>query len=199
MLKNEDYTNFDNCLLEIQSMLDGEEYLDNQYAEYSSYFAIRKDMLENNKNYSELSTAQQDVLLGLADNGNFFPAAYARALLLKENAEYEYDEPIILPEVSSSRKRNPALSNENTKTYKFEVYPNPAYDYVIVDYELKIEDNNAFVQISDNTGRIINTITLNNTAGQKVVNCKGMTSGLYNFVLKTNIKVLETKRISINN
>jgi len=104
-----------------------------------------------------------------------------------------------LPEINSQRKRNPALNTENSKDYKFEVYPNPAYDYVIIDYELKTEDKNSLIQISDNTGRIIKTITLNSAIGQKVFDCKGMTSGLYNFVLKTSRKVLETKRISINN
>ena len=198
-LNNNNFDDFDNIMVDIQNMLDGEEYNIEQFNEYSAYFTIVKDMLQNNKNYDDLSISQQDVLLDLADNGNYLPAAYARVILLRDNPEYEYEEPVILPEIYSPRKKNPALNSENSKDVKFKVYPNPAYDYVIIEYELRAEDKNAFVQISDNTGRIIKTITLNSSTGQKVVDCKGITSGLYNFVLKTNINVLEIKRISINN
>lgn len=183
----------------IQSRLDGSEYQMQQFSEYSDYLSIARDMLEKEKTYEDLNQEQKDVLYNLAEYGNFYPAAYARAILLRDNPEYVYEEPVILPEVNAYRKAKPVISSTVSSDYEFAVYPNPAYDYVIIDYKLKTGDKTAVLRISDNTGKVIKTISIDKPIGQQVIECSGITSGLYNFSLITKKKTVLSRKINIHN
>jgi hypothetical protein len=77
------------------------------------------------------------------------------------------------------------------------VYPNPAHDYLIIDYLVQPENKDAFILITDSKGGLINKIELNQASGQHIMNCRDLQSGLYYISLITNKNVVLTQKVTI--
>ena len=196
-LYENDFEALDIMMSDIGAMLDGEDYQQQQYQEYLGFMEIARIMHEDSLSYEDLTTSQIDLLYNLAENGMFFPAAYARSLLKCYDPEFEYEEPIALPVVETYRKRGPVQFVPDTIGCSFKVYPNPALDYVILDFGMQKEDITAVVHITDNKGRLINTIHLDEPVGQLMVGCRELTSGLYHFTLITKRKIVISRKVTI--
>jgi len=104
-----------------------------------------------------------------------------------------------LPEINSQRKRNPALSTQNSKDNKFKVYPNPANNYFIVEYKLESKELNSEIQIINNLGKIIKIIKLDKRIGEEVIDTKSLSSGIYMINLYINGKIIDSQKLSISN
>lgn len=196
-LYENDFEALDIMMSDIEATLDGEDYQQQQYQEYLEFMEIARIMHEDSLSYEDLTTSQIDLLYNLAENGMFFPAAYARSLLKCYDPEFEYEEPIALPVVETYRKRGPVQFVPDTAGCSFKVYPNPALDYVILDFGMQKEDITAVVHITDNKGRLINTIYLDEPVGQLMVGCRELTSGLYHFTLITKRKIVISRKVTI--
>ncbi len=135
---------------------------------------------------------QQQYLQTLATS-IYLPSAYARSLLLKYDIEYEYIEPVIFPTISSARLQA-TQDNRDSKESFIKIYPNPAYDYISVDY--KLEDGNGRIDIVDNMGRFILSKQLQNQEGIEVLGLDNLSSGIYKLLLYSNNKLIETKQFN---
>lgn len=92
---------------------------------------------------------------------------------------------------------NRKYSDEN---HKISIFPNPANDYINIEYML--EDNeNAYIDIIELTGRILKRISVDyNQAGKNIikVNCNDLGDGMYYIRLVTG-KSSEVLKISVLN
>ena len=70
----------------------------------------------------------------------------------------------------------------------FKIYPNPAGNYIIVEYTLKGEVPQGIVNIIDNRGIIVKTISLVKSHDYMVIQITDLPGGIYycNFVVKTS-------------
>lgn len=196
-LYENDFEALDIMMSDIEAMLDGEDYQQQQYQEHLDFIEIARIMHEDSLSYEDLTTSQIDLLYNLAENGMFFPAAYARSLLICYDPEFEYEEPIALPVVETYRKKGPVHFVPNTAGCSFKVYPNPALDYVILDFKMQKEDVTAVVHITNNKGQLVNRIHLEEPVGQLMVGCRELTSGLYHFTLITKRKIVISRKVTI--
>jgi hypothetical protein len=194
-LASEDYQAFDQLVSSLASFHDGSEYRTSQYDEYDTFFEIIRDMLENNKSYSELENSQKTDLENLADNGEFLPAAYARAILIKEKEGYSYQEPVILPVVNPQRIRNVQPDNPHSK---LKVFPNPASNYLVAEFET-IVGNTSKLVVTDISGKIVLEVELEATSTEKVIDCSRWSDGIYQVSLLNNDVVVESVKLSIVN
>jgi len=111
-----------------------------------------------------------------------------------------YNEPYILPgeSLKSGKIRRIPISktyNEN----RFILYPNPAGNYMIVEYTLKSGTHpGSFVLLYDNTGKIVKRIALQNTHDYLVVLLKGLPNGVYICKFVVGNKILEAQKLVIN-
>ena len=164
-----------------------------EYNEFISYFSIMNSIIENNLSFSEISEEQKHNLYNLAAS-IYLPSAYARSYLLQYDEEYSYTEPVIFPSISA--KRMAKVIEEETSVESFiKVYPNPAKDYISVDY--KLDNNKGRLEIVDNIGRIlycINDLSLN---GTELIHLSKFSPGIYKIVFYSNGEITETKQFSV--
>ena len=70
----------------------------------------------------------------------------------------------------------------NTETFernRLLVYPNPAKDYVIVEYELEGDVDKAVVKVIDNNGFIRSIIEQQNNHGFTIIDTRNLETGTY--------------------
>ncbi|CAM3624305.1 T9SS type A sorting domain-containing protein [Flavobacterium gelidilacus] len=89
-----------------------------------------------------------------------------------------------------------ALSNpEFQKDKMFSMYPNPARDFVTIQYDLGID--NGTVSVYDISGRGINTYKLASSMGELQLDTSSYQSGVYIVVVKDNNTVLQQQKLVV--
>ncbi len=120
--------------------------------------------------------------------------AYARGLLVKEDI-IEYNEPVYLPNIMVNKNAEIFKLEQENKYFK--VYPNPASDYIYVEYELPEESQNSLIKILSINGKLEKTIELKYNIDNKLIKLGNLSSGTYIFVLETNGKTVDSTNITI--
>jgi hypothetical protein len=77
------------------------------------------------------------------------------------------------------------------------VIPNPASDYVIIEYNLDDELQGATIEITDIGGKPVQTIQAVNTRDQVTLDTRNWKRSVYVAVLKINGKIKETVKFTI--
>ncbi len=90
---------------------------------------------------------------------------------------------------------NDELENQNSEI--FTINPNPATDYLRVQYNQQSENvRNSKIRITDNTGKIVKEQSISN--GQSEIIISDLPNGTYNISLKEDSKIINTQKIVIN-
>ncbi len=76
-----------------------------------------------------------------------------------------------------------------TSVIKISVAPNPATTWITFEYSLPEKLNSVTLNITDNTGRRIETLTLTGKQGQKVLDTRSYASGAYIYQINQDKKV----------
>jgi len=169
----------------------------NEFGYYLSYVDLFKQLKREGKSISEVDSNQIQILLNLMNSSTGSLSGYARNVLLARG-EITYKEPYIFPQGSvKSSKIHHKNTSENKNTNLLKVYPNPARDYIIIEYALNIGPDNASVVLYDAMGKIIRFMKINNTIDWLVVPLGDIPSGNYIGILKNNDKPLGTVKFVI--
>jgi len=122
--------------------------------------------------------------------------AYTRNILIKTDG-LEYHEPYILPDTTTNKsseiKSNDQYSIWSTPDY-FTLYPNPAGNWLTIEYKSDYYSSNLFIEIISLTGSSVKSFRLKGTHGIKVIDLRNYTSGTYIVILKENGKVLQSAK-----
>jgi len=184
-------------LNEISTNFGLSEIEQSQYDDFIIYYPIINDYLN-----SDILPDENEILLleGIYQSNDNFTGGYARNLLMSLG-ELEYIEPVILGDFNkSSPAHNYAEIMNNVKDFNFlSLHPNPAKDYVIIDYILDMAKSDAIIKITDISGRIQSKVMLNNKQDQLVIDTKAYKPGIYFVTLWSNGKMLDTIKFSITN
>jgi hypothetical protein len=135
----------------------------------------------------------------LAANDKHYPGACARNLLIVAGL-LDYEEPIIFPEeeLKSSEIINcNDLFSNSKEPDALNVFPNPASDYFIVDYDAEGYSGEIMIKASDMNGKSILIKNYSARRNQEVVNVADWQGGVYNISLFVNGKMVESNKISI--
>ena len=190
--QNCEYGLMNNTLNDIVNNFELSERETLENTDFATYFAIVQDMAENGFTYEELTAEQKQGLQTLA-NSIYLPSAYARSLLFKYEETYSYTEPVVFPTINSSRLNKPQDKNLNEESF-IKLYPNPAYDYISIDYKLKI--GRGSYKVYDSTGRLITSKIISQSSGTVVINLDNYSPGVYKLVFYEDNRLLETKQFS---
>ena len=168
-----------------------------QHQQYIDYFhvLISSGMYQA---YNEIDTSVQESLLKIASSSKDEIKALARNILLSENI-ISYNEPLIFPDLSLKsnkfRKHNSKLAiTENT----LKLYPNPAMNYVIVEYSLTESSSCQYIKILDMSGRICYDIAIHEPKGYMIIPIKDLSNGIYIFQLCQNRLPVISKKLIIS-
>jgi hypothetical protein len=198
-LQNENWEDAEGRLEALSQELVDCEYENKQYAEYTDFVPILIKMVRDSCEFWDLSSGEMDKLVELSDNGLYFPAAYARSIRLLYDSTYTYEEPIIFPVAQSARKGKAARPQVLSDAPVVQVYPNPARDYCIVEYQMSPQDCDATLLVTTPQGKVVKQFTLTQPAGQKIIDLKVLADGVYYITLKTKHNQLVTRKITVSN
>jgi len=165
-----------------------------EYDAMQQFLNVVISLQNENKDYFAMSNEQKQIIETLAQDSTNRAGMQSRAVLsLVDKVEY----PSIIP---SYQQGNKSLKNhKNILPETFNVYPEYADDYFVVEYALHEEENTEDVKISlfDTKGKEVKKFDVKQPANQLLSECKDLEEGIY-WVRKYN-RNLQTaeKRIII--
>jgi len=111
----------------------------------------------------------------------------------------DYEEPIFLPDllksVAINSEYNELLSKADEAPGLIKVQPNPAKDYIIVEYELE-QEAAAKIEINDITGDLKYSKNTLNRQDQISIDTRSWKAGVYITSLKINGKLVESVKFT---
>jgi len=166
---------------------------------YEDYVDIINGLAAQGKTLFQADSADKAELNSLYNNSTDNIHAQLRNLLVAIDT-LTYQEPYIFPDLlKSSEAYDDYLEIINTKQPAcLKVHPNPAREYVIIEYMQEMEGA-AYVYITDLNGKPVTGIQISNTHDQKVLDTRNWKAGIYIATLKINGKMIESVKFSITN
>lgn len=170
-----------------------------QYAQNSSYFNLMIELSESSINIQDLTEQQLSLLEELENAGDGNAKVFARNINVNLGRS-AYQEPYLLPNLNKSAQaqlQEDELMEHLDDFHYIQVFPNPAKDYIIIEYNLEQESEQAFIQLTDLSGKVIYQENISGLKDQKHIDTRSYKAGNYMLSLISNQNVLETTKISI--
>jgi hypothetical protein len=150
-------------------------------------------------NGSAPDSVKVEELTGIKEQEKGAASMYALNMLI-DLGEVEYDEPIDMPDMLKSASATGSFTSLNSDNANeprlLKVIPNPASDYVIVEYELEAPGS-AVIEITDLTGKLVQSVQVANPKDQLTIDTRNWKPGNYIASLKINGKAKETIKFTI--
>lgn len=127
-------------------------------------------------NYCDTLTGEQQAMLDLITGINEM-APYARAFAQK-HSRVSYEEPYILPGYAPMLPVH-VLPVPEVKEDYLKVFPQPANDYFLIEYQLENALNQRSIELVDLTGKVLYHTELTSSRGQYYISTAHLKSGLY--------------------
>jgi hypothetical protein len=148
--------------------------------------------------YNAIDTSVNEGLLTIASSSEGLIQALARNILLSENI-ITYNEPFIFPDQnlkSTKYKKHNSIITITDNSLK--LYPNPALNYVIVDYSVAESASHQSIKIIDISGRTCYDIAYFEPKGYMIIPLKDLSNGIYIFQLCQNRLPVISKKLIIS-
>lgn len=171
-----------------------------ELSDMSNYFSIVNQLKVNGRQAHNLNDAEINELNSIYENSNNKASIYARNLLLQAQ-EIEYQAPVILPDMDN--KSTLVTTQANTSNTQqdpvfIQVYPNPAKDYIIFEYDIISEFDKAHVIIYQGTkGEQIKQIGLVSSQNSLTIDVKDLSPGAYIASIQVDGKTLKSIKFTI--
>jgi hypothetical protein len=145
----------------------------------------------------QLSDGDVSILQSLATKDNK-PAHFARNILAANNI-IEFDPLVYMPEdenksISVFDQYENNSDNEPLES-RVEVYPNPASDYFIIDYQSC--GSGSHINILTTTGILIKTVSITRNRDQMMIPTKDLDSGIYLIQMVCDKEIIHQTKLSI--
>ena len=190
-----DFTMANNSLNRILTECDIPRHERNEYANLQNYYSFYSSLISNqNFDLFDLDSITIAELNQFESYGGL-AGGKARAILLMNNAS-SYIEPIYLPIPSMTPKKQ-VVSIPVENNYSFAIYPNPANNYINIEYNYEDNEGDLGFAIIDNLGRIIYRTNLQNKQDVVLYDTEHLTEGLYYCIIYAGSKRLFNTKIII--
>ena len=169
------------------------------HSQFTTFYTLLSDMVQQGKSVFEADSMQIATLIDMEANQNRMAGVYARNILLALD-QMEYEEPILLPDLLKSSEAmedyRELLSKADDSPGFIKVKPNPAKDYIIIEYELERETN-ITIEINDISGNLKYSNNFSNKQDQFTVDTRKWNAGIHIVSLKINHKLIESVKFTI--
>lgn len=151
----------------------------NAHSNYLAYFNVLNSLSTEHRSVLEMYPEEISAIQNLANTSLEPLAGYSRNILIA-NQLLNYREPILLPDMTKSGIDKPETftGHINSETY-FRIYPNPAGDYIILEYSNPIPSGNIIFVITNLEGKELRKIQVSKQQDQFVVKTDEFGSGTY--------------------
>ena len=195
-----DYTNMTNTFENISNTFELNEQQLIEHANWQSYFTIAKSVKAKEIKQGALNAGQKAALqLMVEENPNTGVSSAALALLIFNNPLYDYTEVVKNVELKEKRIAAPK-QYDNAKISKgaiFKVYPNPAHDFITLEYQLGDSYIQMWFVIQDIAGKTLMQQNLEPGDNSIMINLSDLSANNYNLALYGDGKLIEVKKITV--
>ena len=200
LLESEDTSQLNNVLTEIPQSFTLSTSEFQEYQNYLSYFNLLSDLMFDTINNSTPDSLQLAVLFGLSDTCNGQASFYARNLLINMGL-VTYNESVYFPTslYSSIEEFIPDDWINPDKSSSISLFPNPAGNYFIVEFQINKVYKSSKMAIHDINGKLISLNNLDGNLNQIVVPTGDLNSGIYFVSLFVDSRLKDCKKITILN
>jgi len=169
----------------------------NQQAIHQDYLTLFGMLEQLSGNELLVDSVQAVQLESLIERDEYFPGAYARDILFAAGF-IEYEEPIVIPEIlKSSEVTADETFNSFDSPEILNVFPNPANDYVVVDYIAEGKNGIVLLSIIDLNGKPMFAEVQNEIRNQKVISTTNWKSGIYLVTVSVNGSTIKSRKLTI--
>ncbi|MCX6233145.1 MAG: T9SS type A sorting domain-containing protein [Bacteroidetes bacterium] len=91
----------------------------------------------------------------------------------------------------------PFMENSVNKASFISLFPNPAGNYLIVEYHIDKAYETAVLTLQDMTGKLISTIPVKGQLNQTVVSTGGLNNGVYIVSLYVDSQVIDSQKMTV--
>ncbi len=163
---------------------------------FEDYFGMLLALQSNHTPFAQIDSTQKAVLYNIADNTSGLLHAYARNLLIYSDG-LEYHEPYLEIDTAmmkTAKVNSPALESYWKQNAYFKLYPNPAKEYLTLEYKLDYRTKIPVVEIVTLNGIHVETLRLHGTTGVKIIDLRQWNTGTYIIRLSNNGKTLQNEK-----
>jgi hypothetical protein len=182
----------------VPTLFDLNEKQEQIHNQMINLFSLLIDLQLGNSNFNSLTSQELSLLEDLELNGFGTPKVFARNIR-KHLGLSAYVEQYIFPDLNKStfaefEEQKILQSIEEFK--HLNVFPNPARDYLNYEYQVDKIFDNASVQITDLSGKVIYSKQIIQNMDSEIIDTRNFVSGNYLMSIIVDGKILES--ISFN-
>jgi hypothetical protein len=147
---------------------------------------LRVDLLQQGRNYDDLTNVEVTLLENLAQNSYGTAGAQARSIL-EQNYGYHFCNCLNVSDNQGLKSTavNPALLNKALGV-SCTADPNPAREWTAFDYTLPETAGKGTIRITDAKGRVVKVVEVVGTQGQYVWDTREVKPGVYFYTFVVN-------------
>jgi len=190
LLETGDTTGALNQISNISSQLEltSEEY--NELNQQQSYL----QWIIANPIVDEIAT---ETLVNFMQSSSSSVSSAARSILVANNMMV-YDEPYLKPDLTKSIEiRTPKKISTIPSEFFLKVYPNPAHEFITIEYNSSTDKANVEVELSDESGRKVYSQQLVRQLDTIILDTRNYKSGSYFVTLVVDNKIANSAKFVI--
>ncbi len=190
-----DSMNVVNTLADVETDFELSQKQEDEHGYFEDYFNLLLTEQSANKSYTDLDSSQLVVLTNIINNANGKVKSYARNLLYAAKG-IEYKERIIFP--GSTNKTVKVeweyVFKEENEIKIFKVYPNPAREYISVEYNFDFTINNTYFEVTTHQGTTVLNFITSYKRGVYNIDLRDWNPGTYIINMISDSKTLQSEK-----
>ncbi len=145
-----------------------------------------------------ISEEQFEALADFVDCPSNAVSAAAQSLMVAHKL-LEYEEPYLVPDLTKSMEvKEPKAKPAVDKSNLLKVYPNPANEFITIEYNAGSEENQLMIEVIDKKGRLVYNTNLTRRIDQIIIDTRNFKSGNYIIRLVSGSKCIGNANIIIS-
>ncbi len=196
-LNNLNFSEAGSELQAISSVFDLNERQSATHQKILSLVSVLPALFHDTTGFLVPDSTQQQTLEQIAEADHDLPGAWARNFLIASGL-LNYNEPIVNEStLKSSRKGKYHWTRSRTIASELKVFPNPAEDYIIVEYAQKKHADAVDLELFNSHGIKLQTYKLTKGIDQKIIYTGNLLPGGYLIQLVVNGTARESKKLIV--
>lgn len=195
-IETENYSSAQTLLDAIPNMYSLKGFPLDEYNSVKDFVEFRIALAQNGKSFSNLGEEEISQLERIATDGTGIGQQKAKNVLnFFTGANYETHPEF--PQENANKKESTVAPNQTNAISYVTVFPNPAKDLAIFEYQLPCVDQKGQLLIADVNGKQILTEEVTGSKSQKVIDTKSFANGTYFYRINCDGKTIGSGNLVI--
>jgi hypothetical protein len=184
----------------LEDKLSSEQIKNNN--DYIALYIIRSKVLKSGRSILNLNANEINEIRYIAYNSRYLASIMAQNILCASIGDCKLLDVPPMPNHTGilAEKQNIQIANHKQNLLSndyIKVYPNPTVDIANISYNIATVLNDAYLLISDITGKVFRKININNAEGTINIETSNMNSSIYIVKLMNNNLIINQTKLTI--